>query len=605
VSLSANPDPSVVGQPVKFTATVSPLSSSLPMPTGTVDFYDTSTDTDLGTATVDVSGQVSLTTWDLGVGDNEITATYSGDDNYSGGVSPSGADLSARGQQAVAGYANDASSGTGSATIDQQVQQPNIITASTMANGVVSGTLDHSLNNTDGAYVPLDDGDADGNGTPALSVEGYGNDYRYQLLPITLHKDTALTGNVCTEWYSLEISGNLCAWSDGAKTAQVTAQNVFAANADTTLYVEGTAVGDGEISVDWIMAGNTISSADSLAVHVFNMEGPQAVPQLSTYTYSGDDGQAGSGEWLAPTGAQSYYTNPDTNEQTIDWGEGPSVGTVAYQASPNYSWSRNVYVVQVDVMPSTYSTPLAVVDGWPTQRNNTYCEAVKGGLEYEAHFGLVGPDGDKGVRQITVGFVQYVTFSDFNATYAGNQTLTSPLQGQTYLDKGDSVPATMPWCSTEPGAVFTADPSEDIPPVLEIDGADYGPDVGVPVTYQQYASLQAVVNAKLGHEQVNLAQESDVDFDLTLYVAAETTDIINGANEVCTGLYQANWRFDGSGNYAPVASQMAFGGVTWSEKPLISGVTRPVGWTATSGVAISYLGVTTAYQAGNSGTKWS
>ncbi len=75
--------PSVSGQTVTFTATVSANSPGAGTPTGTVTFSDGATPLDtVNLAVVGGSDQASLTTSALAVGTHAITATYSGDDNF-------------------------------------------------------------------------------------------------------------------------------------------------------------------------------------------------------------------------------------------------------------------------------------------------------------------------------------------------------------------------------------------------------------------------------------------------------------------------------------------------------------------------------------------
>ncbi len=77
-TLTSSTNPSVFGQSVTFTATVTPSSGS-GTPTGSVTFYAGSTA--LGTATL--SGKkASLKTTSVPVGSQAITAVYSGDTNY-------------------------------------------------------------------------------------------------------------------------------------------------------------------------------------------------------------------------------------------------------------------------------------------------------------------------------------------------------------------------------------------------------------------------------------------------------------------------------------------------------------------------------------------
>jgi GH24 family phage-related lysozyme (muramidase) len=87
VTSSANP--SVTGQPVTFTATVTPTSGS-GTPTGMVDFFDTTTNTALGSASLS-GGVASVPTTALTIGSHSITARYGGDSTFlssSGTLSP-------------------------------------------------------------------------------------------------------------------------------------------------------------------------------------------------------------------------------------------------------------------------------------------------------------------------------------------------------------------------------------------------------------------------------------------------------------------------------------------------------------------------------------
>ena len=77
--LTSSLDPSVFGQPVTFTATVSPSGA-----TGAVQFFDGNTS--LGTVTLS-GGTASFTTSALLVGTHVISATYSGDANFTGSTS--------------------------------------------------------------------------------------------------------------------------------------------------------------------------------------------------------------------------------------------------------------------------------------------------------------------------------------------------------------------------------------------------------------------------------------------------------------------------------------------------------------------------------------
>jgi hypothetical protein len=81
-SLASSSTTSVYGQSVTLTATVrantTPGSGT---PTGSVDFFDVTTDTDLGSVPLS-GGSAALTTAALGAGNHLIRASYSGDSNF-------------------------------------------------------------------------------------------------------------------------------------------------------------------------------------------------------------------------------------------------------------------------------------------------------------------------------------------------------------------------------------------------------------------------------------------------------------------------------------------------------------------------------------------
>jgi autotransporter-associated beta strand protein len=82
IQFSSSSNPCLVGQQVILTATLSALTVGAGTPTGSVDFWDESNWTLLGSATIDGSGQASLSTSTLDAGLDTILAWYSGDANF-------------------------------------------------------------------------------------------------------------------------------------------------------------------------------------------------------------------------------------------------------------------------------------------------------------------------------------------------------------------------------------------------------------------------------------------------------------------------------------------------------------------------------------------
>ena len=84
-SLGSGPNPSVFGQTVSFTATVSVTAPGAGAPTGSVSFTDGSTL--LGSGTLDGTGHANFSTTSLAVGSHSIVAAYGGDSSFSGSSS--------------------------------------------------------------------------------------------------------------------------------------------------------------------------------------------------------------------------------------------------------------------------------------------------------------------------------------------------------------------------------------------------------------------------------------------------------------------------------------------------------------------------------------
>jgi hypothetical protein len=83
-ALASSLNPSNAGDPVTFTATVSP-SSGTTTPTGTVTFA--ADGITLGTGTLDGAGQAQFTTSSLAAGSHSMTATYGGDASFNSSTS--------------------------------------------------------------------------------------------------------------------------------------------------------------------------------------------------------------------------------------------------------------------------------------------------------------------------------------------------------------------------------------------------------------------------------------------------------------------------------------------------------------------------------------
>ncbi len=79
-AVTASPNPSISGQSVTFTVTVSVVAPGAGAPTGTVTFMDGGAT--LGTSTLGANGQATFSSSALSLGSHTVTASYGGDMNF-------------------------------------------------------------------------------------------------------------------------------------------------------------------------------------------------------------------------------------------------------------------------------------------------------------------------------------------------------------------------------------------------------------------------------------------------------------------------------------------------------------------------------------------
>ena len=167
-ALVSSRNPAGVGQPVTFTATISPAAPEAGTPTGTVTFSEGARA--LGITTL-LNGQAAFSTAGLAPGLHVITAIYSGDSNFSSATSGLLDQCVAHtGALCAWGENSDGQLGSGS-TIDSSVPVP---VSSLAAVAAVAGGQYHSLAlRTDGtvwAWGDNDFGELGNGGTANSSV---------------------------------------------------------------------------------------------------------------------------------------------------------------------------------------------------------------------------------------------------------------------------------------------------------------------------------------------------------------------------------------------------------------------------------------------------
>jgi hypothetical protein len=159
-SLTASPNPSVFGQAVVLSVTVS-AAGGAGVPSGTVSFIDGSTA--LGTATLDNNGKATLSVTSLAVGSHNITASYTGNGSFNGSSVAAGGAVN----QVVSQSSTIAtiSSSANPSVFGQVVVFTAVVSASGGGGGVPSGAITFM----DGTSV-LGKATLDSTGTATLTI---------------------------------------------------------------------------------------------------------------------------------------------------------------------------------------------------------------------------------------------------------------------------------------------------------------------------------------------------------------------------------------------------------------------------------------------------
>ncbi len=302
-TVSSTPNPSVVGQAVTFTATISAVSPGLPAPTGTVDFTEGSTDLTPGGVTV-TNGQATFSTVALVVGSDTITANYNGDSNF---LISSGSDSSApqvvnEGETSTANVVSSSNPSVHGQTVTFSVT----VNAVAPAAGVPTGMVTFS-----------DQGGMVGSGT--LNTSGLAT-FTTSTLSASVHTITASYGG----------DGNFSGSNDTATPlVQIVSQAM-------------TSTGNVASSVNPSVHGQTVTFSVTVSA-----VGPGAGVLTGTVTFSDQAGTLGSGT-LNGSGLATFTTSTlSTSVHTV---------TASYGGDGNFSGSNDTATPLVQTVSKANTT---------------------------------------------------------------------------------------------------------------------------------------------------------------------------------------------------------------------------------------------------------
>jgi PhoPQ-activated pathogenicity-related protein len=162
--VTASANPSVFGQTVTFTATVTAKSPGAGTPTGTVTFLDGTTTLATGTLS---GGKATFSTSGLAVGGHSLTVSYAGDSSFTGSTSPTLTETVNPDSTTT-----KVTSSANPSVFGQTVTFTATVTARTPGSGTPAGTATFLDGSTVLATVPLSGGQATYS-TSTLSVASH------------------------------------------------------------------------------------------------------------------------------------------------------------------------------------------------------------------------------------------------------------------------------------------------------------------------------------------------------------------------------------------------------------------------------------------------
>jgi streptogramin lyase len=399
-SLASSANPSVFGQSVTFTASVTVSGTGSGTPTGNVTFFDDTTE--IGSGTLNATGQATLIDTTLAVGTHSITATYGGDTNFIGSTST-----------ALAQQVNAANTTTSLASSlpSSLFGQPVTFTATVIASAPGAGTPTGNVNFFDGA-TQIGTGNLNAGqatlidttlavGTHSITAT-YGGDSNFNgstssalTQKVTDTTTTSLASSLNPSVFGQPVTFTATVTATGAGAGTPTGNvNFFdgatqigtgtlnaagkAALIDTTLTV-GTHSITAVYAGDGNYTGSTSSAltqkvTDTTTTSLVSSLNPSLLGQLVTFTATVTASGAGAG---TPTGNVTFFDgatqigtgtlnaagNATLNDSTLAFGT-HSI-TAVYAGDGNYTGSTSSAVSQAVNLKSNLTIYMPVLEGPP------------------------------------------------------------------------------------------------------------------------------------------------------------------------------------------------------------------------------------------------
>ena len=430
VTVTSSSNPSAFGQPVTFTATLTPVSA-----TGTIQFQDAAMN--LGGPVTVSNGSATFSTSSLAVGAHGITAVYSGDSNFASntGSLPTQTVNQAQSSTNISSSANPSVFG-----------QPVTFTATVLAvppgSGTPTGTVQFKDgSNNLGSLVTLSSGTATSSPISSLTVGGHSITAVYMgNANFTGSTSSSFTQTVNPDGSSTGVSSSANPSSFGqAVTFTATVLAAPPSSGTPTCTVQFKDGGNNLGSPVTLSNGTaTSSSISSLAI---------GAPHSITAVYSGDGNFAGS------TSSSFMQTvNQDGSSTSVASSANPSSfgQAITFTATVSAAWPGSgtpTGAVQFEDGGSNLGSPVMLSNG--TAISSSISSLTVGAHSITAVYG-----GDGNFVASTSPVLTQVIMAQGSAS---SQTTLVASPGVTYFRQQASFSVTVTSTSTPDGTVFLLD----------------------------------------------------------------------------------------------------------------------------------------------------
>ena len=353
-TLTAGTNPSVTGQSLTYTATVSPVSPAAGNPTGTVSFTSDSNPIATCTSVALVSDVATCTTsFDAANGASHvIVAVYSGDNSFTGSTSPTYTQTVNKGATSVVVTADNNPSVTG-----QDVTYTATIAVTTPASGTPTGTVDFT---SDGNSIGCDSVTLSGL-TATCTTSFDSADGSSHAIEATYSGDDSFNGSndTITQTVNPGDTGTVTTLTSGTNPSRTGQSVTFTATVSPVSPASGNPTG----TVDFTSDGNSIGCdsvtlTGDVATCTVSFDAADGSSHAIVATYSGDDSFNGS---TAETYTQDVIPGDTSTAVTVD-------------NNPSVTGQDVTYTATIAVTTPASGTPTGTVD-FTSDGNSIGCDS--------------------------------------------------------------------------------------------------------------------------------------------------------------------------------------------------------------------------------------